>query len=360
MTNKLLKVLSFLKSIIIPLSSILLIIIIFKQIGIYAKLEQVLIALLPLALGFLIACLLEPIIAKLKLKYSKVISIVIVYFGILLIITILCIILIPMFIEQFIALSEAYPKIIEKIQSFLTSNNIPMNINTREIITNSYPYVLDIASMLFNKLTIIGIAFMASFFYSLEFDYYYRLLIRRLKEPNKFINFYQTVSNVIYQYLKGTILDLSFIAVVVSIYLLVMGFPNAILYGVVLAILNLFPYIGSILGLVIILLVAVISYDNIPIILFLGVWGIQQFEANVMQPLIFNKTMNIRPILLFGSLFLFEALFGIIGVILSPVLAAIIQIVFRSIIHANKSNDVGKWEDIWYDFDDVMRENNYE
>ncbi|MEG0823171.1 MAG: AI-2E family transporter, partial [Erysipelotrichaceae bacterium] len=270
------------------------------------------------------------------------------------------IILIPMFIEQFIAISEAYPKIIERLQSFLTSNNIPLNINTRDIITNSYPYVIDIASMLFNKLTIIGMAFMAAFFYSLEFDYYYHLLIRRLKEPNKFINFYQTVSNVIYQYLKGTILDLSFIAIVVSIYLLVMGFPNAILYGVVLAILNLFPYIGSILGLIIILIVGIISFENIPFLLFLGVWGIQQFEANVMQPLIFNKTMNIRPILLFGSLFFFEALFGIAGVILSPILAAIIQIVFRSYIHANNSPDVGKWEDIWYDFDDIMRENKYE
>ncbi|MEG0823702.1 MAG: hypothetical protein RSG07_04275, partial [Erysipelotrichaceae bacterium] len=89
MKNKLIKLISILKSIIIPLSSILLIIIIFKQIGVYAKLEQVLIALLPLALGFLIACLLEPVIAKLKLKHAKLLSIAIVYVGIILIISIL-------------------------------------------------------------------------------------------------------------------------------------------------------------------------------------------------------------------------------------------------------------------------------
>ena len=41
--------------------------------------------------------------------------------------------------------------------------------------------------------------------------------------------------------------------------------------------------------------------------------------------------------------------------ILSPIFAAIIQITFRSYLHSKTSNQVGKWEDIWYDFDEVMK-----
>ena len=66
--------------------------------------------------------------------------------------------------------------------------------------------------------------------------------------------------------------------------------------------------------------------------------------------------MDVRPILTFAALFVGEALFGIVGVILSPILASIMQIAFRSYVHARSRDTIGQWEDIWYDFDDVMKE----
>ncbi len=93
---------------------------------------------------------------------------------------------------------------------------------------------------------------------------------------------------------------------------------------------------------------------------FLIVWILQQVESNVIQPLIFNKTMDVRPILTFISLFVCDALFGIPGVLLSPIVASIIQITFRSYLHSKTSDKVGEWEDIWYDFDDVMRNSKFD
>ena len=42
--------------------------------------------------------------------------------------------------------------------------------------------------------------------------------------------------------------------------------------------------------------------------------------------------------------------------ILSPIFAAVAQIVFRSYLHSKTSDKVGEWEDIWRDFDEVMAE----
>ena len=75
--------------------------------------------------------------------------------------------------------------------------------------------------------------------------------------------------------------------------------------------------------------------------------------------MIFNRTMNVRPILTFVFIFISEAFFGVVGVILSPIFAAIAQIAFRSYLHCKTSDKVGDWDDIWRDFDEVMREEGY-
>ena len=96
------------------------------------------------------------------------------------------------------------------------------------------------------------------------------------------------------------------------------------------------------------------------VLAFAIVWTIQQIESNFIQPMIFNRTMHVRPILTFVFIFLSEALFGVVGVILSPIFAAIAQIAFRSWLHSKTSDKIGEWEDIWQDFDEAMQEENYD
>jgi len=169
-----------------------------------------------------------------------------------------------------------------------------------------------------------------------------------------------TMSNIVYQYLVGTFLDILFIVVTVGITLYIFAFPNALLYAVILALLNLFPYVGATFGLILIAIVGALSYPVFPFLAFAIVWTIQQIESNFIQPMIFNRTMHVRPILTFVFIFLSEALFGVVGVILSPIFAAIAQIAFRSWLHSKTSDKIGEWEDIWQDFDEAMQEENYE
>ncbi|MCI8540876.1 MAG: AI-2E family transporter, partial [Erysipelotrichaceae bacterium] len=79
-------------------------------------------------------------------------------------------------------------------------------------------------------------------------------------------------------------------------------------------------------------------------------------EVNIVHRMIFHITIDVRPFLTFAALFVAEALFGSPGVLLSPILASIMQIAFRSYLHAKTRDTIGQWEDIWYDFDDVMKE----
>ena len=187
-------------------------------------------------------------------------------------------------------------------------------------------------------------------------DFWKRTAKKIVPNVTRVVTFYHTLSNIIYQYLAGTMLDLLFIIVSVGIVLSLYRFPNALLYAMILAFLNLFPYVGATLGLILIAIVAALSYPVFPWLAFAIVWSIQQIESNIIQPLIFNRTMNVRPLLTFVFIFISDAFFGVIGVILSPIFAAVAQIVFRSYLHSKTSDKVGEWEDIWRDFDEVMAE----
>src|SRR5438552_19176217 len=65
--------------------------------------------------------------------------------------------------------------------------------------------------------------------------------------------------DVIHQYVSGLLIETSCVAVLNSSGLLIIGAPYAILLGVIGAILNLIPYIG---GLIAILLTALVTLSN--------------------------------------------------------------------------------------------------
>ena len=100
-----------------------------------------------------------------------------------------------------------------------------------------------------------------------------------------------------------------------------------------LAFLNLFPYIGATIGIVLIGIIALLEYSSFPWVLFIVIFILQQIEGNLVQPMIFHKTMHVRSLLTFVFLFIMEAIFGIFGALLSPIAAAMTQIAIRRWSH---------------------------
>lgn len=351
------------KRLIFPLLSIFLLILLLKQIGLYERIVSLYRALAPLLIGIILAFLFQPIIDRLHQKLSLKLSVIIVYVGILLFIFLFGIVLIPILYEQIINLSDEFPQWLKKIEMLLEQYHfdfIKLNEIEKIFMKDGYGIILDSIMSWFDGFTRFALGYMCAFFISLDLDFWVHTGRKIIPNFHQFSTFYKTMSNIIYQYLLGTSIDLLFIVLTVSPILYMAGFPNALFYGVLLALFNLWPYIGATVGLFIIFLISLFSFDQIPWLPLLIVWIIQQVEANIIQPFIFNKTMSVRPILSFAFLFIGEALFGIPGVILSPILAAIAQIVFRSYLHSKTSDQVGQWEDIWYDFDDLMKKMNTE
>lgn len=341
------------------LACILIMIMILKQTQLFEWMLTVYHSFVPVFGGVVIALFLQPFIDKIKKHVSSKLSVCIVYSVIIVFFVVFMVGMIPLLYQQVMDFVEIVPSWLDKLEALMDEYHIAygsLDDFKEKYMQEGYIIVIDSLRTTMSTLTDYGIAFFTSFFLSLDLDYWKRSAKKVLPHYKRCANFYHTMSNIVYQYLCGTLLDLLFITITVGIVLSLYAFPNALLYAVILAFLNLFPYVGATLGLILIAIVGALSYPTFPWICFGIVWCIQQLESNIIQPVIFNHTMNVRPILSFIFIFIGDALFGVIGVILSPIFASIAQIAIRSYLHAKTSDRVGDWDDIWRDFDEIMKE----
>ena len=104
-----------------------------------------------------------------------------------------------------------------------------------------------------------------------------------------------------------------------------LGMPNPLLWGVVAFVLNFVPYAGSAANLVLLTVVALVSFDGLG--KALAVAGcylvLTTVEGQVVQPILVGRRLDVSPLVVFLSLWFGGWLWGIAGVALAiPMLVA--------------------------------------
>ncbi len=104
------------------------------------------------------------------------------------------------------------------------------------------------------------------------------------------------------------------------------GMPNPFLWGTMAALLNFIPYAGATTTLIVLTIVAIISFDGLGHAL--AVAGsylvIATIEGQFVQPLLVGRRLQLNPMLVFLALWLGGCFWGIAGIILAtPTLAAL-------------------------------------
>ncbi len=97
------------------------------------------------------------------------------------------------------------------------------------------------------------------------------------------------------------------------------GMPTPYLWGIIAAGLNFIPYAGSTLTLVIVTVVAFVSFDRIgPVLAVSGSYLLlAMLEGQIIQPLFVGRRLKINPLLIFLALWFGGLYWGIAGVILA-------------------------------------------
>ncbi len=104
------------------------------------------------------------------------------------------------------------------------------------------------------------------------------------------------------------------------------GLEDALLWGVIVGILNFIPYVGSVIGVCILSLAATVQYGLSPAV-FLPVvayLGLNLLESQIITPMVLGRNMRLNPLVVMIWLLTCGWLWGVTGVLLSvPILVCI-------------------------------------
>jgi predicted PurR-regulated permease PerM len=104
-----------------------------------------------------------------------------------------------------------------------------------------------------------------------------------------------------------------------------LGLPNPVMWGVMVALLNFVPYLGALTGIICMTIGATLSFDSLgyalvfpAVYLTLGV-----LEGSFVTPWVMGRSLTLNPVIILLSLTFWGWIWGIVGIILAvPILAA--------------------------------------
>jgi predicted PurR-regulated permease PerM len=148
----------------------------------------------------------------------------------------------------------------------------------------------------------------------------------RLADKQRAVDIAQQVESAVSRYLFAvTLINVSLGgAVALALYLL--GVPNPLLWGVMVAVLNFIPYLGEISILMALTLVGLLSFDDVwHGLLVPGVFcALSATERYVVTPTVVGSRLKLNPVVIVLSVLFWGAMWGVGGTLLAvPILVTL-------------------------------------
>lgn len=130
-------------------------------------------------------------------------------------------------------------------------------------------------------------------------------------------------------FLRGNVTSSAVVGFLTFLGLFLLGFPYALLLGIMAAVFNIIPYVGLILTLIPALVIALFTPD--PVVGLgkaLGVFvAVQLLDGAVLSPNIVGESVNLHPVWVILALSVFGFFFGFVGLLLAVPLAVLLKLV---------------------------------
>jgi len=155
----------------------------------------------------------------------------------------------------------------------------------------------------------------------------------------------ETINDLLSRYFIGLLFQITILFILYTLILLIFGIDNAIVIAFLCALLNLIPYIGPMIGAVIMFVLSMTGsigqYFQSEIVstsLWILFWYfIAQFIDNFLsQPLIFSKTTKSHPLEIFLIIIIGGILFGVVGMITAVPLYTALKVILKEFLADNK------------------------
>lgn len=166
--------------------------------------------------------------------------------------------------------------------------------------------------------------------------------------PNKYFELtywiIKKISEQLGLYVRGWLIDASFIGIACGLSFHLIGIENAIALGIIAGIGHLIPYFGPIVGGLPAILISIIQNGNlhdVPLILFVLLL-VYIIDNGIVEPIVFSKSIDIHPIIIILLIIAGSQVFGVVGMLLAVPVATVIKTAVKEIYFAFKNYKIAR------------------
>lgn len=228
-------------------------------------------------------------------------------------------------IEEIIA--KLNPEMVQSIQDM--AGALLSSLGT--IVTKISTGVIGIVSSMFSYVPTFFItvifSIISSFFFAIDYPKITNFIIRQFSPKGKSIIFdiKSYIVGTMFKFIKAYSILLSITFVELSLGLSILSIDNAITIAALIAILDIFPVIGTGGILIPWALIEFIRGNIYMTIGLLLIYFIVLIVRNILEPKIVGQQIGLHPVLMLICIFIGAKLFGFMGIFILPIIAIIIK-----------------------------------
>jgi predicted PurR-regulated permease PerM len=131
-------------------------------------------------------------------------------------------------------------------------------------------------------------------------------------------------------YVMGNLLISVIAGLVAFVTLKLLSVPFAVPLAVLMAFFDLIPLVGATIGgLILAAVCAIVDFPTAPIVWAVVFIVYQQIENNLIQPIVYGRTVRLHPLAVLISILIGGSLLGVLGALLAIPAGAVVQVLLR-------------------------------
>lgn len=305
--------------------------------------------LLPFIVGGAIAYLMDPVADRLeRMGFSRVMATATISLVAVLAFVLMALLIIPMVVEQTVALFKFAPDLFQRLQGFLAERlpsiadegstlrqslaSIGATIQSRgaELVQSVFTSALGVV----NAVVFIVVVPVVAFYLLLDWDHMVERIDSLLPRDHapQIRQIAKEIDQTLASFVRGQLTVCAILGTFYAVGLAIVGLQFGLVVGVIAGLISFIPYIGALIGGALAIGLALFQFWGDPIWIgaVVAIFAAGQFfEGNILTPKLVGESVGLHPVWLLFALSAFGTIFGFVGMLVAVPVAAVIGVVAR-------------------------------
>jgi len=312
---------------------------------------------LPFIMAIIISYILQPLVIKLEAKKIKrTAGIMLIYLVFVVTLVLLTVFVVPQLINNTRELIDILPGITIEVRDnfngmvkIISSSKWPEDIKSamfKEInngVQIAENMILDalkntLAGLMrtVNTLLDVVLAMIIAYYILKDAEYFKNISLSLVprKWRNGLIGTFREINVVLSKFIQGQLLTALIIGILETIALFIVGVKYPLILGMIGGVANIIPYFGPFIGAIPAVAVALIESPVKALWTVIAFIIVQQLDNGFISPKIIEGKLGLHPVTTILAVLIGGEFFGIIGMLVSVPIAAIIKVIGKRTIEA--------------------------